>query len=114
MAGVKTLINRSSAPLRVTLIGREGENPGLSLYFQASVYIQPGQTLHEVRYGDDRNPYLGGMSIEHANQSSMIGQTMAIFQRGDVGTLDHKMNSNSVFEINYDDNTSCFSFIAHN
>src|SRR6185312_14200083 len=106
MGGVKTLINRSSEPLRVTLIGREGENPGVSLYFQASVYIQPGQTLHEVRYGDDRNPYLGGMSIELANQASMIGQTLIIFQRCDVGTLDHKMNGNSVFEISYDANTN--------
>ncbi len=114
MSGTKTLVNHSSSSLKVTLLGRNGSDPNTPSNRQVTVDIPAGQTKYDVRYGDDQNPYLNGLIIALNNGSSSIEQTLRVLQRGDVGTLDNKLNANSILDINYNDSTNAFSLTAHN
>jgi hypothetical protein len=114
MAGTKTLVNRSSSPLTVTLLGREGNDPNTPSNRKVTVDIPAGQTRPDVRYGDDRNPYLNGLIITLNNGSSLDEQTLRVLRRGDVGTLDNKLNANSILDIDYDESTNAFSLTAQN
>jgi hypothetical protein len=114
MAGTKTLVNNSSSPLKVTLLGREGDDPNTPSNRKVTVDIPAGQTRPDVRYGDDQNPYLNGLVIAMNNGSSSDEQTLHVLRRGNVGTLDNKLNANSVLDIDYDESTNAFSLTAHN
>jgi hypothetical protein len=114
MSGTKTLANKSSSPLKVTLLGRNGEDPNAPSDRKVTVDIPAGQTLHDVRYGDDHNPYLNGLVIALNNGSSTDEQTLHILKRGGPGTLDNKLNANGILDINYNEPTNAFSLTAHN
>ncbi len=114
MSGTKTLANRSSSSLTVTLFGRNGSDPSTPSDRKVTVNIAAGQTLYDVRYGDDQNPYLNGLAITLNNGSSNVEQTLRVLRRGDVGTLDNKLNANSILDINYSESTNAFSLTAHN
>jgi hypothetical protein len=114
MSGTKTLVNHSSSLLTVTLLGHSGSDPSTPCDRKVTVDIPAGQTKYEVRYGDDQNPYLNGLVITVNNGSSNVEQTLRVLKRGDVGTLDNKLNANSVLDINYDGSTNAFSLTAHN
>lgn len=114
MSGTKTLVNHSSLSLKVTLLGRNGSDPHTPSDRKVTVDIPAGQTKYDVRYGDDQNPYLNGLIIALNNGSSSIEQTLRVLQRGDVGTLDNKLNANSILDINYNESTNAFSLTAHN
>lgn len=109
----KNVINRSSVPLRVTLFGRAGENPNTSSEYQGTAYIGAGQQK-SISYGNDSNPYLNAVVLQFSNASSNIEQTLEVFQRGGSGTLDGKLNTNSIIEINYNADSNSFSLSAHN
>lgn len=113
MAGVKTVINRSSVPLRVTLLGRSGDNPNISSEHQGTAYIGASQQT-SITYGNDSNPYLNGVVLQFSDASSAIEQSLEVFQRGGAGTLDGKFNTNSIFEITYNVDSNSFSLSAHN
>ncbi len=114
MSGTKTLINRSTVALQVTLLGRNGSDPQAPSDRQVTVNIAAGQMLPQVSYGDDANPYLNGLILTRDNTSSQDIETLRVVQRGDVGTLDNKLNANGTFEFTYDPSTNAFSVIAHN
>lgn len=114
MSGTKTLVNRSSSPLKVTLLGRKGDDPSTPSDRKVTVDIPAGQTQQNVRYGDDQNPYLNGLVIAISNGSSSDEQTLRVLKRGNVGTLDNKLNANSILDINYDESTNAISLSAHN
>jgi hypothetical protein len=114
MSGTKTLVNRSSSPLKVTLLGRNGADPSAPSDRKVTVDIPAGQTQPNVRYGDDQNPYLNGLIIALNNGSSSDEQTLRVLRRGDAGTLDNKLNANGILDINYDTSTNAISLTAHN
>ena len=114
MSGTKTLINRSSSALQITLLGRNGSDPQTPSDRQVTVNIAAGQTLPQVSYGDDSNPYLNGLILTRDNTSSKDTETLRVLQRGDAGTLDYKLNTNGILEFNYDLSTNAFSVTAHN
>jgi hypothetical protein len=113
MAGVKTVINRSSVPVRVTLLGRSGDNPNISTEHQGTAHIGAGQQT-SITYGNDSNPYLNGVVLQFSDASSTIEQSLEVFQRGGSGTLDGKLNTNSILEITYNVDSNSFSLSAHN
>jgi len=112
MSGSKTVINKSSLPLRVTLVGRQGDTPNLSASNQGTAYIEAGKQA-VISYGSDRNPYLNEIHLQFSDESSTIEQSLLVSQRGNVGTLDNKFNANSVFELNYNPSANSFSLAAH-
>jgi hypothetical protein len=114
MSGTKTLVNKSSSPLKVTLFGRNGEDPSAPSDRKVTVDLPAGQTLQDVRYGDDQNPYLNGLVIALNTSSSTDEQTLRVLKRGGAGTLDNKLNANSILDINYSEPTNAFSLTAHN
>lgn len=114
MAGTKTLVNKSSLPLRVTLLGREGDDPNTPSNRKVTVDIPARQTQPDVRYGDDKNPFLNGLIITQNNSFASDEQTLRVLRRGDAGTLDNKLNANSILDIDYNESTNAFSLTAHN
>lgn len=114
MSGTKTLVNHSSSPLKVTLLGRNGSDPSAPSDRKVTVDIAAGQTKQDVRYGDDQNPYLNGIIIALNNGFSTEEQTLRVLKRGDAGTLDNKLNANSILDVNYNEPTNALSLSAHN
>jgi hypothetical protein len=113
MSGTKTVINRGSVPVRVTLLGRLSDNPSISSAYQGAAYIGAGQQA-SITYGNDANPYLNGVVLQFSDASSNVEQSLEVFQRGGSGSLDGKLNTNSIIEVTYNADSNSFSLSAHN
>lgn len=114
MAGTKTLVNHCDRPIVVTLLTRMGDDPHTASIRRVCVTIPAMQTMPDVQYGDDQNPYLNGMILLITDGSMITEETMSILDRGGPGTLDNKMNASSVFDIGFDTATNSFTFTSHN
>jgi hypothetical protein len=112
-SGVKTLVNNCDQMILVTLLARAGDNPQTPTVRHVSVNIEPHQSA-TVTYGDDQNPFLNGIVLLMSDGTMYAEQSLVVIQRGGPGTLDNKLNANSVFEIGYDSNLNAFTFSQHN
>lgn len=114
MSGTKTLVNASRGAIEVTLVGRRGSDPHGGDLPPVTVKLAPGQTLPNVRYGDDQNPYLNAVTM-HAADSDANGQgQLRVTQRGGAGTLDNRLNAYSVFKIVADPDQAQFTLASSN
>ncbi|QBD76698.1 hypothetical protein EPA93_12065 [Ktedonosporobacter rubrisoli] len=114
MAVTKTIVNRSSQQLRVTFLVRNGDDPNTPSDRKVSVDIPAGEMQEHIRYSDERNPYLNGVIIQLQDATSSIQQALYVLQRGKAGTMDYKLNTNTIFEISYSENENSFAMEAHN
>ncbi|MTH53577.1 hypothetical protein GKZ89_09195 [Bacillus mangrovi] len=92
MAGVKTLINTTSATLQITLFGRAGSNP-VNQGAATNVTLLPNQTL-TVQYGDDANPFLNGISVFAIADNDLYSKVQFVLATG--SELDNVLNTNNV------------------
>ncbi|KZZ84002.1 MULTISPECIES: hypothetical protein [Bacillaceae] len=95
MAGVKTLINTTTATLQITLYARAGSNPvnqGPAL----NVTLLPNQTL-TVQYGSDANPFLNGIAVFTIANNDLYSKVQFVLARG--SELDNVLNNNNVLVI---------------
>jgi hypothetical protein len=111
--GGKIVVNKSSSTLQVTLERRQGEDPLTPSNYGVTVSLAPNQTQN-IQYGNEQNPYLNAMRIQLEKPGALYDKNMRIVQRGGKGTLDNEMNTNGVFELDYQPETNAFLFNAHN
>jgi hypothetical protein len=114
MSGTKTLVNASRGPIEVTLIGRKGSDPSGGDLPPVTVKLQPGQTLPNVKYGSDQNPFLNAVQVHAMDPDSNGSDQVRVTKRGGSGTLDNRLNAFSVFKIVADPDQAQFSLSSSN
>ncbi len=108
MSGTKTFVNNTPSPVSVSLFVRQGDNPANQLGTTAFTLTKGQQT--QIQYGSSSNPFLNGYSLVAGFSGDVFNQDATVTSRG--SSLDNQLNTNSVIEINFANNS--FSISAHN
>lgn len=107
MAGMKKLINRTGEKLEVTLLVRQGDEPGSS---SGSVVVRLAagpdektgvdRSVQVVHYGTDTDIYLDGLEVALEADGATVNQRRIVVKRG--GGLDNALNTNDCIEFLFD------------
>lgn len=107
MAGMKKLINRTGEKLEVTLLVRQGDEPGSSggsvvVRLAAGPDEKTGvdRSVQVVHYGTDTDIYLDGLEVALEADGATVNQRRIVVKRG--GGLDNALNTNDCIEFLFD------------
>jgi hypothetical protein len=93
-SGVKTIVNKSGQELTVTLLPRIGSEPSHS---GSPVSQQVGSKPVTIKYGDDQNPYLNGMTLSWEDSGAVSDQSQTVTERSSA--WDNTLNTNDAETI---------------